>query len=255
MTREARLTASLIELKSLAVAFSGGVDSAVLLHASRRALGDRAVGVIADSPSLPGAELASARRFAAHIDVVLEVVATDEMDRQGYRVNDGERCYFCKQALFDAMELVARRRGLAALAYGAIADDDADDRPGMRSASERGVRAPLAEAGFTKADVRAYARAHGLPMWDAPASACLASRIPRGVQVTPARLARVERAEAGLRALGLRMLRVRDHGLTARVEVGGDEVQRARSLEGEIGRCLESEGFEELVLARYESPG
>jgi uncharacterized protein len=124
----------------------------------------------------------------------------------------------------------------------------------MRSARERGVRAPLAEAGFTKDDVRAYARAHGLPMWDAPASACLASRIPRGVQVTPARLARVERAEAGLRALGLRLLRVRDHGLTARVEVGGDEVERARRLAGEIGRSLETEGFEEVVLARYEHP-
>jgi len=241
-------------LGGVAVAFSGGVDSAVLLHAAHRRLGQRALGVIADSPSLPRADLARARAFAREQGIALEVVSTDELDDPRYRANAGDRCFFCKEALFAAMELVARRRGLPFLAFGEIADDALDDRPGARSARARGVRAPLSEAGFTKADVRAYARRHGLPQHDQPASACLASRLPRGTPVTAERLARVEGAEDDVRARGLRVLRVRDHGPRARLEVGADELARAAELGPELAAVLARHGFTEVELAAYVPP-
>ena len=254
LEREAHLVRILEGMGGVAVAFSGGVDSAVLLHAAQRALGARALGVIADSPSLPRAELARARAFAAERGIALLVVTTGELADPRYRANAGDRCFFCKEALFDALELAARRRGLPALAFGEIADDALDDRPGARSARARGVRAPLAEAGFTKADVRAYARRHGLPQHDQPASACLASRLPRGTEVTAERLARVEAAEAELRALGLRVLRVRDHGRLARVEVGADELALAAGKRPQLAELLAGHGFEELELAAYVPP-
>jgi uncharacterized protein len=252
--RTARLTAILCELDGIAVAFSGGVDSAVLLHASHAALGPRAVAVIADSPSLPRRELAEARALAAAIGAPLEVVATDELSRSEYRANSGDRCYFCKAALFEAMGPWVRERGFAALAFGEITDDLSDDRPGARAAKERSVRAPLREAGLSKADVRRYAHEHGLAVADKPASACLASRIPVGTEVTRERLARVERAEEALKQLGLRQLRVRDHGALARVEVGADELTLAESLQSDIERALAAEGFGSFETAAYRSP-
>ncbi len=249
-----RLEEILAGLPSLAVAFSGGVDSAVLLHAATRFLGRRAVGVLADSPSLPRAELAGARELAASIGARLAIVRTDELDDPRYAANAGDRCYFCKEALFRAMEAVAARLGLAHLAFGEIADDLHDDRPGSRSARERGVLAPLRDAGFTKADVRRYAREHGLRVAEKPASACLASRLPVGTAVTRARLLRVERAEESVRALGFRVLRVRDHGSRARVEVGAGELTLARALERELAAGLAPHGFAELELAAYRDP-
>src|SRR5688500_13783019 len=149
MELERRLDRILTDLWGVAVAFSGGVDSAVLLHAAHRCLGSRALGVIADSPSLPRADLARALAFARAQGLALEVVSTSELSDPRYSANAGDRCFFCKEALFEAMELAAKRRGLPALAFGEIADDALDDRPGARSARARGVRAPLAEAGFT----------------------------------------------------------------------------------------------------------
>ncbi len=251
---EGRLAARLAELGSVAVAFSGGVDSALLLDAARRALGERAVGVIADSPSLPRAELARARAFAAERGIDLVVVATQELADARYRANAGDRCFFCKEALFEAMQKVALERGLAALAFSEIADDALDARPGSLSARARGVAAPLAELGFTKADVRALARQHGLPQWDQPASACLASRLPPGTAVSAERLERIERAEADVRALGFRVLRVRDHGRRARLELGGEERARADALREELERRLSLHGFAELELASYVPP-
>ena len=248
------LLARLERFERLAVAFSGGVDSSVLLHAAGLALGRRAVGVLADSPSLPRRELEAARATAAVLGARLVVLPTDELGEEGYRANAGERCYFCKRALFEAMGAWARREGVADLAFGEIADDLLDERPGRRAAREARVHAPLLEAGFGKDDVRRWARAHALPVADKPASACLASRLPRGTPVTRQRLARVERAEDALHELGLRVLRVRDHGTRARLEVGRDELERARALAGALERSLLGAGFEDWELGVYVPP-
>lgn len=252
--RRARLLSDLGRLRSLAVAFSGGVDSTVLLHAAHAVLGDRAVGVIADSPSLPRRELAAAREAAAAIWARLVEVSTRELSDARYVANTGDRCYFCKRALFDAMELVARREGLAALAFGEITDDAADDRPGARAAREAGVLAPLSAAGFTKDDVRRYAREAGLAAAGKPASACLASRVPVGTPVTAAALARVERAEATLHDAGFAVVRVRDHGRRARLEVGEDELEEARARSAVLAGALRGAGFQEWELAPYVPP-
>jgi len=243
------------ELGSVAVAFSGGVDSTVLLHAARRALGDRAVAVIADSPSLPRRELREAAELAAGLGVELVRVATDELADPAYRANAGNRCYFCKAALFEVMTRWAGEHEVRTLAFGEITDDLRDDRPGARAAREFRVRAPLREAGFSKQDVRRYAREHGLPVADKPASACLSSRIPVGTEVTRERLARVEAAEEALRGTGLRQLRVRDHGDRARVEVGADELAGARAREPQLAALLARHGFSEFELAAYRTPG
>jgi pyridinium-3,5-biscarboxylic acid mononucleotide sulfurtransferase len=202
----------------LMVAFSGGVDSAFLLAAAAEALGDRAVAVTGVSPSLAGRELEDARAVAAGLGVRHLEVETHEQERAGYLANGPDRCYFCKSELFDVLLPLARREGLA-LAVGTNTDDLGDWRPGQRAAAERGVLTPLVAAGFSKADVRAASRRMGLPTHDKPAAACLASRVAYGIQVTPARLSRVERAEALLRSFGVGQLRVRDHGDLARVEV------------------------------------
>ncbi len=249
--RRRALLGELVKLESLAVAFSGGVDSSALLHAAFSVLGDRAVGVIADSPSLPRKELEEAVRVAEAIGVRLEVVQTQELEDERYQRNAGDRCYFCKAALFETMEAWARSSGFGALAFGEITDDAFDDRPGARAAAEFGVVAPLSAAGFGKEDVRRYAREAGLEVSEKPASACLASRLPIGTRVTRERLARVERSEAALKELGLKQLRVRDHGARARVEVGTDEFEFASGLSGAIELQLASEGFTEFELAIY----
>ncbi|HZD71715.1 MAG TPA: ATP-dependent sacrificial sulfur transferase LarE [Actinomycetes bacterium] len=202
----------------LMVAFSGGADSAFLLAAAAEALGPRAVAATGVSPSLAGSELEDARAMAAELGVRHLEVETREQQRPGYLANGPDRCYFCKSELFDLLLPLAREEGLA-LAVGTNSDDLGDWRPGQRAAAERGVLAPLVAAGFSKADVREASRGMGLRTHDKPAAACLASRVAYGVQVTPARLSRVERAEALLRSFGIAQLRVRDHGGLARVEV------------------------------------
>jgi uncharacterized protein len=184
----------------------------------------------------------------------LAVISTDELDDEAYRANRGDRCYFCKSALFRAMEPWARSRGFRALAFGEIVDDLLDDRPGARAAREFGVVAPLSETGFSKEDVRRYAREAGLPIAEKPASACLASRIAVGTRVTREGLARVERSEETVRALGFRQVRVRDHGLRARVEVGQDEIVRARAEAEAIRHGLRSEGYTTIEVAAYVAP-
>jgi uncharacterized protein (TIGR00268 family) len=227
-SRLAALDAELAAVPGVLVAFSGGVDSGVVLAAAVRALGaDRVVAATAVSPSLPAAERADAAAFAASLGVRHELPRTDELSREGYRANAGDRCAFCKAELVDVLAPLAARLGIADVVTGTNADDlRAGFRPGIRAAAERGAWAPLARAGMTKDDVRAAARRWGLPLADKPAAACLASRIAYGVPVSAEGLARVERAEASLRAamtgagLAVRNLRVRDMGgNTARVEV------------------------------------
>jgi uncharacterized protein (TIGR00268 family) len=227
------LAAQFAPLPGVLVAFSGGVDSGVVLAAAVRTLGpDRVVAATAVSPSLPASERGPAAEFAASLGVRHEQPRTDELSREGYRANAGDRCAFCKSELVDVLTPLAARLGIADVVTGTNADDlRAGFRPGIRAAAERGAWAPLARAGMTKDDVRAAARRWELPLADKPAAACLASRIAYGVPVTAEGLARVERAEAGLRTalvgagLSVRDLRVRDLGAgTARVEVDAARV-------------------------------
>ncbi|HET6816423.1 MAG TPA: ATP-dependent sacrificial sulfur transferase LarE [Mycobacteriales bacterium] len=225
--RLAALHSALSGLESVLVAFSGGADSAFLLAAAVRALGaENVAAATAVSASLPGHELQEAREFAAGLGVRHLTPSTDEMARDGYRANAGDRCYFCKAELLDVLRPVAEQEGLRHVATGTNSDDVlAGFRPGIRAAAERGAVTPLRDAQLTKDDVRRASRQWGLSTWDKPAAACLSSRIAYGVEVTPSRLARVEHAEVALRAalqaagIAVRDLRVRDLGDTARVEV------------------------------------
>jgi uncharacterized protein len=249
-----RLRRQLAATGGVLVAFSGGADSTFLLAAAVEALGERAVAATGVSPSLAEAELADARALAAELGARHLCVPTHEGDVPGYLRNGPDRCFFCKDELFGVLGPLARAEGLA-LAVGTNTDDLGDHRPGQRAAAEHGVLAPLVAAGFSKADVRAASRRLGLRTADKPAAACLASRVAYGVQVTPARLSRVERAEALLRSFGLAQLRVRDHGDLARVEVPVEALaglvqpeRRARLVAGlrELGYAwvtLDLEGF------------
>ncbi|MFT7669326.1 MAG: hypothetical protein ACI8X5_002026 [Planctomycetota bacterium] len=249
-----RLHKSLCELDRLAVAFSGGVDSSVLLHAGLAALSSDCVGVIADSPSLPREELRLACEFAEDLGAELIVVRTDELSNERYVANLGDRCYFCKSALFESMSEWALERGFTALAFGEITDDLLDDRPGAIAAKEFGVLAPLRDAGFSKEDVRRYAREAQLVVAEKPASACLASRLPKGTEVTLERLATVEKAEGCLRERGYRVLRVRHHGQRALVEVGELEIDRAREEREDLISVLQPLGFMTMDLGVYVPP-
>ena len=235
--RLARLDSRLRDLGSVLVAFSGGADSALVLAAAVRALGaDHVVAATAISPSLPASELAAARQFAEAFGVRHLTPATDELAREGYRANAGDRCFFCKAELLDVLSPLAGELGLAWVATGTNADDAlAGFRPGIRAAAERGAATPLLDAGLTKAQVRQASRLWSLPTWDKPAAACLSSRIAYGVEVTASRLARVERAETALRAAlvdaGLIVcnLRVRDLGDRAVVELDLDLVEAVQA--------------------------
>jgi uncharacterized protein len=250
MTSLARLESLIGTYRSVLVGYSGGVDSALLAVAARRVLGkERAVAAMGLSASYPRVQHERALAIAATFDLQLLEVATDELDDLGYVANAPDRCYFCKRELWCKLSEVARNRGIAVVADGTNADDLGDHRPGLRAAAERRIRSPLAEAGFTKTHVRAAARELGIPVWDAPASPCLSSRVMYGLEVTPSRLRQVEEGEDLLRDIGVRGdLRVRHRGREARIEVLPSEFARVREHGADIAHRLLDLGFDRITL-------
>jgi pyridinium-3,5-biscarboxylic acid mononucleotide sulfurtransferase len=236
---------------SCAVAFSGGVDSAVVAKAARVALGDAAVAVTGVSASLAAGELETAQQIATQIGIRHEILRTDEFNDPNYTANPANRCYFCKTELYDRMQPLATRLGVAVIVNGANLDDADDWRPGMQAAGEHRVYSPLLECGFTKDDVRALAAEWQLPVWDKPASPCLSSRVAYGEEVTPQRLQMIDRAEQLLRSLGLRTVRVRYHrGDLARLELPADAISRLAEpeLRARLAAELKQLGFKFITL-------
>jgi len=248
--KESLLLSCLAEISSIVVALSGGADSAYLAWAANRALGNRALSVTALSPSFPAYDREIVEQFVKKQALRHEFIETHEIENPAYRANQSDRCYFCKDELFSVLDNLASSRGFAAVAYGVNADDTLDFRPGHRAATEHKVLAPLLDANLAKSEIRALSQRAGLLTWDRPASACLASRVPYGTEVTLERLALVERGEAALRELGFRQFRVRIHDNLARVEVSQEELPRALSQEmaAAIAERLKSAGFAYVAL-------
>jgi pyridinium-3,5-biscarboxylic acid mononucleotide sulfurtransferase len=248
--KERGLLARLGELLSVIVALSGGTDSAYLAWAAHRALGEKALSITALSESYSAYDREQVEIFLKATGVRHEFVETHELENPAYRANAADRCYYCKDELFNVLHGLAKERGFAAVAYGVNADDTSDFRPGHRAAAEHQVLTPLLEAKLHKEEIRLLAKQAGLPCWDRPASACLSSRLPYGTEVTAERLSLVERGEEALRELGFRQFRVRLHDKLARVELAQDELQRGLEpkMAAAIAQALKAVGFAYVAL-------
>ena len=231
LEKEQQLLDSLLRLDSVVIALSGGADSAYLAWAAHTALGSRALSVTALSPSFSAYDREQVEALVRQLTLRHEFLETHEVENPLYAANNADRCYYCKDELFTVLDRLAAERGFAAVLYGVNADDTRDFRPGHRAAGEHRVLAPLLDARLAKAEIRELSRRARLPTWDRPASACLASRIPYGSEVTPEKLAQIERGEAILRELDFRQFRVRHHGELVRIEIAPDELERALRLE------------------------
>ena len=248
--KERELLAKLAGIPSVIVALSGGADSAYLAWAAQKALGNRALSVTALSPSYSAHDRDIVEDFVRAQNIHHEFVETHEMENPAYRANAADRCFHCKDELFSVLDAIAQQRNFTATAYGVNADDTLDFRPGHRAAKEHRVLAPLLDVGLRKSEIRELSHRAGLPTWDRPASACLASRVPYGTEVTPERLLLIERGEAALRELGFRQFRVRLHDKLARVEIAPDEMPRAFTPEmsATIAARLKAAGFAYVSL-------
>lgn len=229
--KQERLFALLADMGKLLVAYSGGTDSAYLAWAAHRVLGAEALAVTADSASIPVSHKRDAVEFVEQFGIPHRFIETREFDNPEYTQNDSNRCFHCKDELFQRMNELGDELGVNTIAYGVNKDDTSDFRPGHRAAQKHAVRAPLLEAGLAKSEIRSLSHGAGLPTWDRPAAACLSSRIPYGTTVTPENVKLVERGEEALKELGFRVYRVRYHGELARIEIGKDEMERALRME------------------------
>ncbi len=247
-TKLDRLRSTLRSLGSVLVAYSGGVDSALVMTVAHQELGQRALACIGVSPSYPTREMRAAIQLAEDLGVTYRLIDTAETRDPGYAANLADRCYFCKTELHDQLQAIAQAEGWAAVADGANASDLGDYRPGMVAAREHGVRSPLLEAGITKAEVRALAQALGLPVWDKPAMACLSSRVPHGTPITPELLRQIESAEDTLVALGFRQFRVRHHGDIARIELPAEDLPTALAQREAIVAGIQAAGYRFVTL-------
>lgn len=248
-----KLKSELSQYDDLIIAYSGGLDSALLLKVAHMVMGERVLAVISDSPSIPRSELEGAVRFAGETGARLRVINTLEVEKEDYAKNPVNRCYFCKTELYKFVEQVAKEEGIRYIANGTNVDDLGDYRPGLKAADEHQVVSPLKDAGLTKDDIRAVARQLGLEIWDKPASPCLASRIPYGSSVTPEKLAQVEKAEEFVKAFGVRELRVRHFGEKAVLEVNPEYLDIVESSLPEIMSGFKELGFKEFEIIEFKS--
>jgi pyridinium-3,5-biscarboxylic acid mononucleotide sulfurtransferase len=248
--KEQQLFEVLRKLERVIVAYSGGTDSAYLAWAAHQVLGSHALAITADSASIPASHKRDAEEFVHSFGIAHEYIETREFDNPDYIKNDANRCFHCKDELFTRLEEVAKARGIANIIYGVNQDDLGDYRPGQNAAQQHRVKAPLVEAGLTKAEIRELSRIAGLPTWDRPAAACLSSRIPYGTPVTIQNIKTVEVGEEEMKALGFRQFRTRFHGELVRIEVARDEMEKALNLEmaGKLTAIFKKLGYQFVTL-------